>query len=73
MFVSSFFYVMIYWHIFKLLFSSFYLQYMISIWFSDEDDSQDATVPLLQTTHVDYNLRQSSGMAFYTIKRRYQI
>jgi hypothetical protein len=54
-------------------FFSFYLQYMISILFSDEDDSQDATVPLLQTTHVDSNLRQSSGMAFYTIKRRYQI
>ena len=31
----SFFYIMICWNIYKLLFS-FYLQYMIFIWFSEE-------------------------------------
>ena len=44
-----------------------YLQYMIFIWFSEADDSQNVTDQLLQNTHVDSNLRQSSGMAFYTI------
>jgi len=66
MFFSSFFHVVICWHVFKLLFSSFYLHYMIFIWFSDADHSQNVTDPLLQNTHVESNLRQSSGMAFYT-------
>jgi hypothetical protein len=39
---------------------------MISIWFSDEDDGQNVTDPFLQNTHVDPNLRQSSGMAYYS-------
>jgi len=62
---SSFFYIMIGWHIFSL-FSSFYLQYMISIWFSDEVDGPNVTDRLLQTTHVDSNPGQSSGNIFYT-------
>jgi hypothetical protein len=39
---------------------------MIFIWFSDELDGPNVTDQLLQNTHVYYNLRQSSGMAFYT-------
>ena len=39
---------------------------MIIIWFSDEDDGQNVTDPLIQTTHVDSNIRHSSGMSFYT-------
>ena len=42
---------------------------MISIWFLVEVDSQNVTDPLLQNTHVDSNLTQSSGMAFYTSLR----
>jgi hypothetical protein len=66
---SSFFYVISCWHVFNLLFSSFYLQYMIFIWFSDADDNQNVTDPLLQTTDVDSSLTQSSGMKFYTSLR----
>ena len=39
---------------------------MISIWFSDEVDSQNVADPLSQTTNVDSNLGQSSGNIFNT-------
>jgi hypothetical protein len=39
---------------------------MIFTWFSDAYDSQNGTDPLLLNTVVDSNLRQRSGMAFYT-------
>ena len=42
---------------------------MIFIWFSEEDYCQTVTDPLIQTTRVDSNTRQSSGMAFYTSLR----
>jgi hypothetical protein len=39
---------------------------MISISFSDADGNQNVTDPLSQTTPVDRNLGQSSGIIFYT-------
>ena len=39
---------------------------MIFIWSSDKDDGQTVTDQLIQNTHVESNLTQSSGMAFYT-------
>ena len=42
---------------------------MIIVWFSEEDYGQTVTDPLMQTTRVDSNTRQSSGMAFYTSLR----
>ena len=67
-FFPFFFYAMMCWHVFQLLFSSFYLQYMIFIWFSDGYDSQNVTDPLLQNTVVYSNIRLRSGMAFYKHK-----
>jgi hypothetical protein len=42
---------------------------MIFIWFSEEDYGQTVTDPLIQTTRVDSNTRQSSGMTCYTSLR----
>ena len=42
---------------------------MIFIWFSEEDHGQTVTDPLISTTRVDSNTRQSSGMTCYTSLR----
>jgi hypothetical protein len=49
--------------------TSYFLPFIYNIWFSDAEDNQIVTDPLLQNTHVDSNARQSSGMAFYTSLR----